>query len=188
MENKTEITIPFDGFYNSISDYRVENRLFEEWCNENNKGYCDMSEIETDEKEYDDFNNWITDKKYRETKKRYINDYTDNFLNLIYGYTKINLDYTDLEMTSPREYNYGTDRLFIKVDFEKLKKLYEIVDKKILKETIKDSFTSYSGFSSHYSNDIDNKEWTDINDFDHNQWNAVFDAIVKQYDIQLCEF
>ena len=184
MENKTEITIPFDGFYNSISERRVDERLFDEWCSEtNNLDYIDTSELQGDDS--DAFYDWCDD-RWEDARLEYVEDYVDNFFAIIKGVTGVDLDYTDLVIDSPREYNFATDRIFIKVDGDKLKKLFKLTDRKLLAEQIKADFTSYDGFSSSYSNDINHADWK-LTNFDHNSWLTVFKVLLKQFDVQLCE-
>jgi hypothetical protein len=84
------------------------------------------------------------------------------------------------EMSSPRYYNFSTDRLFAKISRKDLAKMLWAVKGKRLKEKVKQLFTSCSGFISSYSNDI--KDWGRIATWDHNQIGAVFSAYVDKLE------
>lgn len=82
------------------------------------------------------------------------------------------------EMVSPREYNFETDRIFVSVSRSDLFKMLNDVQGYALNETIKQMFTSRSGFVSYYSNDI--SEWPPIDEWDHNHVGAVLAAYLKK--------
>jgi hypothetical protein len=73
---------------------------------------------------------------------------------------------------SPREYNYGTDRLFAHIAQSDLIKMHEIIitDHHVKWcEYVKKSCSHRSGFVSHYSDNAE--EWgQDLEKWDHNQW------------------
>ena len=88
-------------------------------------------------------------------------------------------------MTSPREYNFATDRAFAYVPTSVVEMLFERSAKeehKTLAEVIKDTFTSYSGFISFYSNDLD--EWLakPLEDWDYNEIGTLIAASIKASD------
>ena len=75
-------------------------------------------------------------------------------------------------MTSPHEYNFETDRLFVNVSMAFIKRLWRMSrddSHDTLARVIKDRFTSYDGFMSHYSNRL--TDWTDkpLKEWDHNE-------------------
>lgn len=74
-------------------------------------------------------------------------------------------------MTSPRFYNFETDRLFATCSMAFVKRLWtrsKADNHATLKTLIYDTFTSYDGFISHYPNRLD--DWpTDLHEWDHNQ-------------------
>lgn len=77
------------------------------------------------------------------------------------------------ELESPRFYNFATDRIFAKVDRVLIRELYRqlmLVDNRWAFElAVKESFTSYDGFSSNYSNDADALAAKPLEDWDHNE-------------------
>lgn len=86
-------------------------------------------------------------------------------------------------MESPREYNFTTDRIFVTIDEDEVKRLFFETKPETLDALAKERFTSRSGFISSYSNDIDN--WPeDITEWDHNQVGTLVEAYLrdKEYD------
>lgn len=97
-------------------------------------------------------------------------------------------------MDSPREYNFTTDRAYCTVPFSILQGWLEAVDRSTLAQCIKDRFTSYDGFISGYSNDID--EWLEkpLADWDHNDTATLLTAVMlphiddkRDFNWTICE-
>jgi hypothetical protein len=90
------------------------------------------------------------------------------------------------DLDSPRQYNFGTDRSFFTVEAEeaKFKQFIDLMFEKQrnnLSEMIEKEYTSYSGFISFYSNDID--EWEEKKyDFDHNELQTIFLTLLDGED------
>ena len=64
-------------------------------------------------------------------------------------------------MTSPKEYNYSTDRIFCTVPRGQIDKIRKDVEAhKDWSQYIKDNFTSCDGFWSNYENDCMDSDWT----------------------------
>lgn len=95
-------------------------------------------------------------------------DYSDVFLTMakewFSEFESETLFYNDIDislewdsMTSPKEYNFQTDRIFAQISESDARKLFNMVDKERLANVIKERFTSYDGFISFYSNDLN--EW-----------------------------
>ena len=161
--NKLESTIPFDGFYNSYISSDIEHQIGQqiEWDS-------DMYDLNEDEQQVleDSYLSVNRVSFYNEIAEHYTDLYIDALNERLEGFTlnaKFNL------LTSPREYNFETDRIFIEIeenhaiDFIK----YIIKNyKKELEEKIKDRFTSRSGFISNYKNSLD--LWID----DYSEWDC----------------
>lgn len=86
------------------------------------------------------------------------------------------------EMTSPREYNFTTDRLFAHIPLKVLRDLFKrsAADRhKTLAKAIEDRHSSYSGFVSFYSNDL--REWLKkpLRDWDENELGTLLYASLK---------
>ena len=178
--NKLESTIPFDGFYESFISDDIDHQIGQqiEWD-------TDIYDLNEDEQQ-------VLDDSYLSVNRSYFynqiaEDYTNFYIEILNrrlkGFTlkaKFNL------ITSPREYNFETDRIFIEIeenhaiDFIK----YIIKNyKKELENKIKERFTSRSGFWSHYKNGLD--LWTnDYSEWDHNQIGTCFELFdLEEEDI-----
>jgi hypothetical protein len=107
------------------------------------------------------------------------NDYIDEGIDGVLGKSKRLFKFS--AMTSPKYYNFQTDRLFATVTKTFVKKLWRIskADKhETLRAVIADNFTSYDGFSSFYPNTLD--DWpANVLDWDHNELNALLLAAMK---------
>ena len=178
--NKLESTIPFDGFYESFIsddiDYQIGQQIE---CD------CDIYDLNESEEEVLNDNYLSVNRSYlyNQIAEDYTNFYIEILNRRLKGFTlkaKFNL------LTSPREYNFETDRIFIDIeknhaiDFIK----YIIKNyKKELENKIKERFTIRSGFWSHYKNGLD--FWTkDYSEWDHNQIGTCFELFdLEEEDI-----
>jgi hypothetical protein len=82
------------------------------------------------------------------------------------------------ELSSPRSYNFTTDRIFAKLSRDSVRKLYRAVDKALLDRVITARFTSYDGFSSFYA--PNRAAWGKLDDWDANQVGTILVALVLQ--------
>ena len=76
-------------------------------------------------------------------------------------------------MSSPREYNFETDRLFVTIPLYILERIRKQVDPAILAAAFKERFTSYDGFISHYANTVPDKP---LAEWDHNETGTLLRA------------
>ena len=95
------------------------------------------------------------------------------------------MTYISTDFTSPMFYNYGTDRGFALVDIPgvSLQKIKDLCFEKYLegtKELIKDNFTSYDGFISNYSNNIDDWKQKSIFAYDYNELGTLLHILHSQ--------
>jgi hypothetical protein len=165
-----EIQIPFAGFYESSHSYNLDNIL--EQDTEYLKDELGASEDEA-QRYYDYGIDWTA------TQSNYVKAYADVYFDALADETELPepCERVKLEMTSPREYNFATDRIFVKVPESWLIKLL----RKTLKEKraeldkiVKESFTSCDGFISYYPNTIE--AWGNPRSWDHNQWSKVLET------------
>ena len=169
--NKLESTIPFDGFYESFISDDIDHQIGQqiEWDS-------DIYDLNEDEQQilWDSYLSINRSYFYNQIAEDYTNFYIEILNRRLKGFTlkaKFNL------ITSPREYNFETDRIFIEIeenhaiDFIK----YIIKNyKKELEEKIEDRFTSRSGFNSFYKNSLD--LWpNDYSEWDFNQIGTCFE-------------
>lgn len=167
---KIEINIPFDGFYNSLYSEEVDSQGdFYVECYREDGGKDAVGVAEALYKYTDYSSAYVQVAKY----------YTDAFNRKFEEWSGVDLELEFVEMTSPREYNFTTDRIFAKASLEALKTLRQQVDASALREEIRDRFTSRSGFISHYSNDLD--DWPEeIAEWDHNQMCTLLMAFLPE--------
>ena len=160
---KLETTIPFSGFYESIHSSLLDDA--QESILHNDHGDIISSELA------DKF--WVAF-NYSQALNYYAKEYCEVFAH------ELGLETLEFkELTSPKYYNYTTDRIFASIDLDEVKSIYKKTDKKLLREEIKNRFTSYSGFISHYPNDLD--EWpTDLADWDCNHVGTLLEVYFKQ--------
>ena len=169
--NKLESTIPFDGFYNSYISSDIEHQIGQqiEWD-------TDIFDLNEDEQQilWDNYLSVNRSSFYNEIAEHYTDLYIDALNEKLEGFTlkaKFNL------LTSPREYNFETDRIFIDIEKNHAIEFIKYIIKNYKKELenkIKERFTSRSGFWSHYKNGLD--LWTkDYSEWDHNQIGTCFE-------------
>ena len=178
--NKLESTIRFDGFYESFISADIEHQMGQqiEW---------DVDTFDLNESEEEIlYNNYLSVNRsyfYNQIAEDYTNFYIDALNERLKGFTlnaKFNL------LTSPREYNFETDRIFIDIERDHAIDFIKYIIKnykKELQEKIKERFTSRSGFWSHYKNGLD--LWTqDYSEWDHNQIGTCFELFdLEEEDI-----
>ena len=178
--NKLESTIPFCGFYESFIsddiDYQIGQQI--EWDS-------DIYDLNEDEQQI------LWDSYLSVNRKYFYNqiaqDYTNFYIEILNRRLKgFELKASYKCFTSPKEYNFETDRIFIEIeenhaiDFIK----YIIKNyKKELENKIKKRFTSRSGFISSYKNSLD--LWIDdYSEWEHNQIGTCFELFdLEEEDI-----
>jgi|LakMenEpi03Aug12_release.lakeMendotaPanAssembly.Ray.scaffolds.fasta_scaffold443965_2 hypothetical protein len=160
--NQMLSTIPFSGFYETIHDNVIDRAI--ESLFENDRGDCNT-----------DFINHFYSSDcidFEEVRGEYAKDYTQAFA------IKSKLQLTFDELNSPKSYNFTSDRIFVNITEESVRKLFTAVDKDVLRQLIKEEFTSRPGFISYYSSDLD--EWPeDITEWDHNQIGTLISVAVN---------
>lgn len=113
-------------------------------------------------------------------------EYTVQWLAAFHEATGIKLDAEYESFTSPREYNFETDRLFIHLTPLSVARLFEASEAdnhKQLEIAIKDRFTSYDGFLSSYTTNIGAWLQKPVATWDHNELGTLLDAVLAiHYD------
>jgi len=173
MKTKTEKTksvqIPFDGFYYSQADHIIENHIDSEIY---------YFENEHDKKivlQWDDFSvNRI------EFAKSYVDSYEQYVLNEHDIELKLQFD----ELTSPKFYNYTTDKIFCHVSDEVLSMLHErFIELSNAQDIIDDTFKSRDGFASFYDEFC--HEWKDkpLSEWDENELSVLFPTVDDWFEV-----
>jgi hypothetical protein len=103
--------------------------------------------------------------------------YAENYVSILREYLELP-SLTFEEMTSPRYYNFETDRVFASISRQDLGRMMHAVRGEPLDRKARKMFTSRSGFCSFYPNDT--SKWPPIDDWDHNHVGAVLAAYADQ--------
>lgn len=201
MTKQVNAQIPFSGYYDTIlSDcFDRETEYFIEYCIEY-CGYSPIDDIENEELKtkvkaipknellpiLSDIV-WRYDNTPNENYNKFNRQHVIDFCAIIEQEYKIDLkpDLDSIKMSSPKYYNFETDRLFCNVDCNALKQLYtenkEQVDNYILKR-----MKARDGFIPFYSNNTE--EWGEFENWDFNQYGLILDALVTdEIDRIICD-
>jgi hypothetical protein len=141
--------LPFSGFYNSSHDEAIDNQEEQMFSFDDGKVHDSLYE-----------HYW----KHMDHGELY-EKYAESYVEAISELTELDLEFDGL--SSPREYNFTTDRIFASISRKSLAEVIRAVRGGRLKKMAKEMFTSRSGFISYYSPDV--SEWGRVEDWDHNQ-------------------
>jgi len=169
MENKAIATIPFQGFYNSLYSYAIENEIDQslEWYAE---------DYELTEAQRETLADGYLEKNTSEFYYNVSKDYAEAFIYEIERDTGLALNARFESMESPREYNFQTDRLFIELPEASAVAFVDYIlsnHKEELEKLIAQRFTSRDGFWSNYKNTLE--AWGDPSKWDYNQLGTCFE-------------
>lgn len=143
--------IPFQGFYYSVHDSELDRAL--EYLMENR--YCGPDIPQSLANKIWDSVDWAA------AHESYAKEYAESFLQWL------GLDGEFESMDSPREYNFTTDRVFVKLTRADLARLWHMTPREVLTHAAEERFTSYDGFRPFYPSDW--RSWGRLSDWDHNQ-------------------
>ena len=155
-------TVPFSGFYCSVHDEELDHcleRLFDrQGTGATNPDLVDAARDAID---------WPC--VYEAYAARFVDDLGTEY-DLI-------LDFESL--SSPKYYNFETDRIFTYIDRASLAKIARAVPRSDLRAAIKARFTSRDGFISHYPNRL--SDWPRrVSEWDHNQIGLLLELYIDQ--------
>jgi hypothetical protein len=185
-DDAVSVNIPFAGFYDSLYSSALDNEE-EQFCDYETAGLGDDRELShpealrLDAGELAELLFECTD--YRKAHDAVARSYVDAFnVAATHALGGFPFAATFEEMTSPREYNFTTDRIFVRVPLATMQTLFERSEAeghKTLGEVIAGRFTSYDGFHSFYSNDVTTWLEKPIEDWDHNELGTLLIAALK---------
>lgn len=157
-----ETEVPFSGFYNTLHDSECDHVLKSMFSDSATGCY----EYESLVDKAFDLVNW------REVQNGYSKAYVEAFSE------KFGVILRYKEMISPQYYNFETDRLFAAIPQSEVERLFKETDTRLLREAIRERFTSRDGFISFYPNDLD--EWpSDLSEWDANHVGTLLLAYVR---------
>ncbi len=162
---KVNIELPFfPGFYESD----LENGDTSYWAIKEELEYYqrDYAYNNPDEQAiYSQLTEDDLDFNYKDYEKDVRDAWVESFRSRVPEFV---LSVGDVEMTSPKYYNFETDRLWADIELSEdwMDKVRAFMDenKDWLRERIKDDWTSYDGFASFMSNNFDDTRWDDDDD------------------------
>lgn len=162
------INIPFAGFYNSMFSGELDavQERFVEYEVEKNPGL-----------DPDIPNNALWHcADYGKAYDHIARAYVANFNQHLIDEYELDLDLKFESMTSPREYNFETDRIFCHISQGKAQLLFDSVPLYAIKQKIYTRFTSYDGFISSYPNRLE--DWPPLEQWDHNELGTLLVALL----------
>lgn len=177
-ETKVLVQIPFHGFYESIHGTSISDAVLD------HVAYSMFEEnIMVLEKEQAHIvDDWVYDNIHKDTYDKIKNEYVKKFVEAFgHEYDLDSIEFSD--MSSPREYNFETDRIFAKVDLAEMNTLANHVDMKGFVEWVKEILEPRDGFIPYYSNDI--SDWGLFKDWDHNQFGLLLEYFTKDDDFDM---
>lgn len=159
---RISIEVPFfPGFYESP----LEDSDTPYWAIKDDLEYY-THDLREEHPEYQSLTEDDLDFDYDEYRKDVIKGYIEGFANLAPDFIE-NVEFD--EMTSPKYYNFATDRLFAFMDFtdgwEDKVRAFMSENHDWLKERIKEDWTSYDGFASFMSNNFDDTAHDEDDDY-----------------------
>lgn len=189
MSDRLIIQLPFSGFYESLWSGEIDQvaeQEAEHFADERQQEEGIAKELRLSADEFSSILFDVTDygAAYLDVAKRYVQEFND----IASDETGIALSLEWESMSSPREYNFTTDRLFAHIPIEAVEALFALSaseDHKRLRACIVERFTSRDGFSSFYSNDLD--DWLDksVSEWDHNELGTLLMCLVEREDLDM---
>lgn len=167
------IQLPFSGFYESIHNSQIDYILWESVFTDYATG-CNNN---------DNLSNLAYDAiKWRELFNDYAKQYAEHFAHEF----ELKIEFESL--SSPREYNFSTDRIFCTIDDNEIMRIWRETKPAAMIDQVKKMFTSYDGFNSFYSNDFN--EWANSPlEYDHNELYCLLLAwLNSNHNFELSDF
>ena len=143
-------TIPFSGFYYSIHDDEIDQALKQEFTDCQGNENAELS-----------YRAWDS-MQWGNVRNEYAKEYAEQFAH------EFKIKYLCFEsLSSPREYNFSTDRIFCEIDYSELCGIIKTFNLKAFADFVRERFTSRDGFISFYPAEL--AEWGRVESWDHNQ-------------------
>lgn len=162
-----ETRIPFEGFYETKWSQGIDDA--EEQCVESLAGEHDIEQDEIAALLWRKCN-------YRQAYLYIAQEYVPPFQDALNRALGLDIALIYKDMTSPREYNFETDKIWAEISYRDALRLARRVGRKALRKEAKDMFTSRDGFCSFYDPDI--STWGQLRTWDHNQLYCLLSAAV----------
>lgn len=168
-----EINVPFPGFYESYLNMEIDN-VDQQCADEFTPPEEEMNNA--DVFPYDIYNVITDNTNYAEAHIKIAEAWVDALSNYITGEYGLYFEMTFKTMTSPREYNFSTDRVFANITDTDLEELFERVDKASLTKVCEEQLKPRSGFISFYDHNW--VTWGPLHTWDANQTGLLLEALL----------
>lgn len=172
-QNKIETKIEFGGFYESMHSDLIDDEIDSYYEHGNFPLYHD-----------DNID-------YKKTYDSYIEDYCSKFESYILNEYKLDINFKNISLNSPKFYNFKTDTIYCDIDKKQVQKLINHFNKNSeFLEYLKDEIKSYDGYISFYTyeqaiNDKDNILIMYLLEYLANEFNETFGYREIEFDICL---
>lgn len=191
MTKLLSVQLPFSGFYESIWSRAIDSEE-ESFCEyQDQDGWQSFPDIAALPKEMRPDIGWpglaeilYNNSRYSIAYANLAKDYAANFWDVISGELGIPVQHEWDGMSSPREYNFTTDRIFSKVPLKVMRLMLNALladaeSRHVLESMITRNHSSRSGFISFYSNNVG--EWLakPLGQWDHNELATLLEAYIK---------
>lgn len=153
-----QTTIPFKGFYETLHDSNIDWALARDLADENGNTYDGLVE------------RFYMNARWRHVHEQYAKSFAENFC----LHFKVKAQFSRLD--SPREYNFETDRIWLDIELDEVKRLQALVPRELLQWVSTERFTSRSGFHSFYPPDL--ADWPPVEEWDVNHVGTLMEALV----------
>jgi len=181
-----EVTIPFSGFYCSHHEAEINREIEQCLSTDDSSDEPDkaLAEIFWGSKREGHWGDRNPDIEYGDLFEEYGREFGSEYLGAL-GFTEIGVPAKCVD--SPKFYNFGTDRLFMKLPLRHLidmliEVIFDEAAFECFENTISERFTHGSGFISSYPNDLE--DWPeDLTEWDHNHWGTLIQAYADHYDL-----
>jgi hypothetical protein len=167
MTTKLIAALPFAGFYCSHHDAELDFTAERMLTDESGDAYTGLLDRLT------------YSCKWREVQQAYAAEYVAGLL------SELGIEGTFESMTSPREYNFATDKVFATLELPQVLRLMDDTKPETLDKIAGERHTSRSGFISFYSPDW--RTWGDVDSWDHNQLQTLIEAYIADTHGELDE-
>jgi hypothetical protein len=173
------ICLPFAGFYESVHDRQLDDaqeRDAEHLSSKDNDSYLEA--VGMDESDLNEVLFEMAD--WSNAHDVYARSYVAAFSGYVKQETGFDVGLEFESMESPREYNFGTDRIFSYIPVSVVEMMKAAVTLGNLAEVIAERHTSRSGFCSFYSNNIEAWNEKPLNEWDFNELETLLIAWMRQ--------
>lgn len=124
---------------------------------------------------------------YTIAQARIAQAYVEAFAHWLAGTLGVEVVMEFEEVTSPRYYNFETDRIFAKLPLTVFATILDRLQNNhpgVFERTVEGMFTSYDGFCSFYSNDPAELLDKPLDEWDHNELKVLLNAWIKAQDVE----